>query len=136
FFLLNGGDHSSNSLTFGRQEVPNLDKELHQNQREIKVECVSIDGFARRNGHRPRLIKIDVEGAELLVLKGASHTLTECKPIVILAIHPWWLPKGQTPDDVVSFLLSHGYLIKDKAGRLTRALDYGDYLCHHERDNL
>jgi FkbM family methyltransferase len=135
FFLLNAGDHSGNSLTFGRKEVPNLDRELHQNQREIDVECVSVDGFARRNRHRPQLIKIDVEGAELLVLKGASQTLAECRPIVILAIHPWWLPKGQTPDDVVSFLSSHGYLIKDKAGKLTRMLDYGEYLCHHEANN-
>jgi FkbM family methyltransferase len=132
FFLLNAGDHSSNSLTFGRQEVPNLNRELHQNQREIEVKCVSIDGFARRNHHAPRLIKIDVEGAELLVLTGASQTLAEYRPIVILAVHPWWLPHGQTPDDIVSFLNGHGYVIKDKAGKLTRTLDYGDYLCHHK----
>jgi FkbM family methyltransferase len=132
FFLLNEGDHSSNSLTFGRKEVPNLDRELHQHQREIAVECVSIDGFAYRNRHKPQLIKIDVEGAELLVLKGASQTLAECRPVIILAIHPWWLPNGQTPNDIVSFLSDHGYLIKDKVGKLTSTLEYGDYLCYHQ----
>src|ERR1700680_2203351 len=90
FFLLNGGDHSSNSLTFDREEVPNLDKTLRRSRRVVQAETVSIDRFCSDARLTPDLIKIDVEGAELQVLLGADRTLRSAKPKIILAVHPWW----------------------------------------------
>ena len=40
-----------------------------------QVETVTIDDFCRREGIRPSFIKIDVEGAELDVLRGARETI-------------------------------------------------------------
>ena len=36
---------------------------------------------------RPAVLKIDVEGAELSVLKGGREMLTECRPPILLAGH-------------------------------------------------
>lgn len=47
----------------------------------IKVETKKLDDIL--NNYKPDFIKIDVEGAELQVLKGAINTLTKYKPIVV-----------------------------------------------------
>ena len=39
------------------------------------VPTTTIDAFCRREGIQPSFIKIDVEGAELAVLRGARHTI-------------------------------------------------------------
>jgi len=129
FFLLNDGDHPSNSLTFGRPDVPNLDSTLHRNCRTVRTETVSIDRYCADAQIQPDLIKIDVEGAELQVLQGAARTLCAVRPTLILAIHPWWLPQGQTTEDIVSFLTHMGYAIAGGSGEQAAHLRYGEYLC-------
>ena len=55
---------------------------------EITTSGVTLEGFSKRRGVEPDLLKVDVEGAELLVLRGA-HELLLRKPVVILCeIHP------------------------------------------------
>lgn len=57
-------------------------------------------------------IKIDVEGAEPLVFKGASKTLAkEEKPIIMSEIHPKQLKmvSGMQPIDYVNYLEGFGY---------------------------
>lgn len=64
----------------------------------------------------PDVIKIDVEGAESLVLSGAKNTLLEKKPIIFLEVHSM-----QNMFDVVSFLTSLSYgleiINKEQDGR-------------------
>jgi FkbM family methyltransferase len=129
FFLLNDGDHLSNSLTFGREEVPNLDKTLHESRRVVSTNVVSIDRFCSDAKITPDLIKIDVEGAELQVLQGGTRTLSSVRPRLILAVHPWWLPLGQTTNDIVAFLTERAYAITDGEGKQITDLVYGEYLC-------
>jgi FkbM family methyltransferase len=58
----------------------------------------------------PMLIKVDVEGAELLVLRGASKLLLMHKPTLLLSVHPQFLPSfEQSKEDVARFLGDHGY---------------------------
>jgi len=135
FFLLNNGDNPSNSLTFGREEVPNLLPAVHKSLRAVEVETVSVDRFCSDVNVRPDLIKIDVEGAELLVLKGCVRTLRTARPTVILAIHPWWLPPGQTVADISDFLADEGYRITDRHGAEVRNLEYGEYLCEPRQEH-
>ncbi len=129
FFLLDGGLHSGNSLTFDRDHVPNLDPALHAAQKEIQVKTITIDGFCEAQNVTPDLIKIDVEGAELLVLEGARQTLLNKRPAVILAVHPWWLPVGRTVSEIQDLLRTVGYSILNPDGEVAHELDYAEYLC-------
>jgi FkbM family methyltransferase len=57
----------------------------------ITVRTVQIDALvAGKNEPQirpPGAIKIDVEGAEMMVLRGASETITKNRPVIILATH-------------------------------------------------
>jgi FkbM family methyltransferase len=48
---------------------------------------ITIDDFVRLTGIVPRGISIDVEGAEVLVLRGALKTLTAHRPLVWVSAH-------------------------------------------------
>jgi len=54
----------------------------------VDVESCTLDSFIFERGNPyPQLIKIDVEGAEELVLKGALKTLEVYKPTLMVEIH-------------------------------------------------
>lgn len=58
----------------------------HDQLRSTEVEGVDLDGFLARAGvsdHAVRLLKIDVEGAEVDVLEGAKRILDSFHPIVV-----------------------------------------------------
>jgi FkbM family methyltransferase len=53
----------------------------------IEVQCTTIDGFVAAGHRPPRVVKIDVEGAEDLVLAGMCDTLREVRPLVLCELH-------------------------------------------------
>lgn len=58
----------------------------NESQRE-KVPTVTVDDYVGATGLIPRVLNIDVEGAEILVINGAVDTLKKYKPLVWLSIH-------------------------------------------------
>ena len=53
------------------------------------VPTTTIDGFCRREGIQPSFIKIDVEGAELAVLRGARDTIQRGGELALFVeLHP------------------------------------------------
>lgn len=56
-------------------------------EEEIEVNVTTLDSYVSENGVSPDVIKIDVEGAELMVLEGARDTLSKHRPHVIVACH-------------------------------------------------
>lgn len=52
----------------------------------IAVAGTTLDQLAERFG-RPRLIKVDVEGAELEVLAGGARLLSEHHPVLVIEVH-------------------------------------------------
>jgi FkbM family methyltransferase len=48
---------------------------------------VSCDQFVERYGAVPRVLKVDVEGAEAAVLRGARRLLARVKPLVLVSTH-------------------------------------------------
>ncbi len=72
--------------------------------RHVDVDTVTLDDFIQEE-RRPDVIKVDVEGAESLVLEGASELLSNDRPIVwIIEIHD--LQNEQT---VPGLLEDNGY---------------------------
>jgi len=77
--------------------------------------CVMLDTydhFAAVNAlPNPALIKIDVEGAELKVLKGMTKLLSQpSRPAVILEVSEWSLEEmGSSKDELFKLMTSYGY---------------------------
>ena len=58
----------------------------------------------------PHAITIDVEGAELEVLRGASSILRIVHPLVWVSIHPTMIGQyDATREDVLEYMASYGY---------------------------
>jgi FkbM family methyltransferase len=52
----------------------------------IRVEAVSLDEFSQANP-APDFVKCDVEGAEIAVFEGATHLLSNQRPILLVEMH-------------------------------------------------
>jgi FkbM family methyltransferase len=73
------------------------------------VPVVALDGLDLR---RPiRFIKMDVEGAEPQVLRGAARILQEDRPVILSEIHPAQLERasGVTPAQFLAQIAAFGY---------------------------
>jgi FkbM family methyltransferase len=82
------------------------------------VRRVTLDAFVAESGARPDAIKIDVEGGELEVLRGALGTLEAWRPVVFLEVHPELLrARGVATRTVLEPLLSAGYRLRTPLGR-------------------
>jgi FkbM family methyltransferase len=58
----------------------------------------------------PNVIKIDVEGAELLAIRGARNVLSRSSPILFVAVHPDAMRAlGTSPSELVELLGQFGY---------------------------
>lgn len=73
----------------------------------IEVNSTSIDTLISEGKPMPNLIKIDVEGGEVGVLKGAVQTIEKAKPKIILATHG-----EELHSFCLSFLSERGYRIE------------------------
>ena len=96
-----GENDSITKLVFPEKEtwlgkINNNEKSLVNvslDQNVIDVKVITLDGYIEKSKLRPDLIKIDTEGFEEFVIKGASTTLLEYKPLVIFESDP---PKRDT----------------------------------------
>jgi FkbM family methyltransferase len=76
----------------------------------LKVRNIRLDDYCDQLQIHPHVIKIDVEGAEFEVLKGAAEMLREHTPILIIEIHDFALPAfDATADLIKNFLGVRGY---------------------------
>lgn len=77
---------------------------------EIRVPVTTLDAYARQENLKIGLLKIDVEGAELLALRGARHVLERDHPTLLYEEFPRGYGEfGYTTDDVRAFLHELGY---------------------------
>jgi FkbM family methyltransferase len=83
-----------------------------QNMDEVaimdEVNTESLDTYCKQGQIRPNFIKIDVEGNELSIFKGALETLQICKPKIIVEIEARHVGRPQA-QETITFLENLGY---------------------------
>jgi FkbM family methyltransferase len=85
----------SGELTFYVHESVGMGKVVgsagrpgEQYQGEIRVPSVSLDEFVYQHGHpAPDVVKMDIEGGEVLALPGMKRILNEHHPLLLLELH-------------------------------------------------
>ena len=69
-----------------------------------------LDDFTEKYGVVPDVMKIDVEGSELFVLKGGIRTLTGHSPVIFIEVlRKWCRAFGHEASDVFGLLHELGY---------------------------
>jgi FkbM family methyltransferase len=102
-------------------------QQKHHGGQTIRVRAVTLDALlAAGEVQPPAVMKIDVEGAELMLLRGARNLLAAHKPKLFMEIH-----SGELARDCRGFLTQLGYEV--------RTIEPGDpEICHlvaQERGN-
>ena len=87
------------------------DHKLSLGDTGLPVDAVTLDELVGEvNSLRPSLIKIDVQGAEMLVLMGADNTLRDHGPALFVELHEEGLNRfGSSVSAIVSYLANQGY---------------------------
>lgn len=91
----------------------NVRRKLETDQ-EISVPVKTLDSLVKKHGLEPPfLLKVDVEGAELDVLKGASETLSRCGCVILEAsVYPKF-KDGPDIGDLVCYMRDQGFKLID-----------------------
>jgi len=96
-----------------------------EGRKSIEVETISLDDFFKGTGQNVDFIKMDVDGFEFSVLRGAEETISNSKKLMFITeFCPEYLTKaGEDPREYFSYLEKLGFdilLIDDKNGNLKR----------------
>jgi FkbM family methyltransferase len=83
----------------------------------IDVAIVVPDDEIQRRGMQPTLIKIDVQGFEVSVLRGLHRTLSRYDPVLVVEVEPPLLRNaGSSPEELLALLRNYGYSWKMEGG--------------------
>jgi FkbM family methyltransferase len=72
---------------------------------------------------RPALCKIDVQGAEMMVLAGMEGRLTDIDAFIVETSTIATVKEGAEVHDVIRFMHDHGFVVADLIGMKRRPLD-------------
>lgn len=62
-----------------------------------EIDAIRVDDFCKHNAITPNFIKMDIEGAELQAIEGASEIFEKTKPKFAIAIYHSWEHRWQVP---------------------------------------
>lgn len=110
------------SVEPGLSPAASISPTSRNTENSISVATKTLDDICEAAEKIPDLIKIDVEGAEHEVLKGARRTLA-AGPDLLIEVHRYALPEfGSSQEALTEYLLSFGYrqirLPQDKSSKL------------------
>lgn len=101
---------------------------------EVKVEATTLDAFCAERGLAPDFVKIDVEGAELMVVRGMRSVLGTAKPRLMIEM----TGEREEQEALERELVAAGYVFLSE--RLEPNTDgrphFGNNFCLHSDDPL
>ena len=109
----------------GSSCLPSTDETLLSQGRQRTVDVVTLPGLvaSSKSPFAPDLIKVDVQGFEMEVLKGAGNVLGQAE-IIIIEVSLFRFGAGMPlAREIIEYLGAHGYELYDVAGFLRRPLD-------------
>jgi len=85
--------------------------ESGQNGDTQSCQAVRLDDYARENGlHRLDIVKMDIEGSELMALEGAAEVLARWHPTIFMELSRLTCGNlGYRPERLLEFLAGYGY---------------------------
>lgn len=121
----------------GREEYSSLGKLEHpaivsESSQTETVETKTVDAVAAEHGLDLGFVKIDVEGMEHLILRGAGETLSKARPVFLCELNPLMLEKnGSSAQEVLDFFATHSYDVTDAEhpSRPPGQAEFGEVLC-------
>lgn len=89
-----------------------------------RVRSVTIDSVVQETGAKgPFLLKLDVQGAELDVLKGAEEVLRECQYAILEVSFFRFFQDGPDCCEIIAYMKERGFVPYDIVGLQYRPLD-------------
>jgi FkbM family methyltransferase len=93
-------------------------REAAENHAAHSVEFITLDDEWQRTRLAPAILKIDVEGAEAEVIRGASAILREAPPLIFIELHTDVLEaRGESLSDLLRDLVSANYRFREPNGK-------------------
>ncbi len=90
----------------------NIDKKVRSTNGQEKVKCMTIDNFlVKEKVKKVDLIKIDVEGADMLVLQGANKLLLRknAPDLIVEVVDQQLKDAGSSAEELLAYLNKLGY---------------------------
>ena len=126
------GELSINMIP-GMEEYSSLGKLAHsavdeKKKTSIQVSSETLDNLVAEYKLEPGIIKIDVEGAEFLVLNGAEETIKKYHPTFVIEVSDHLSKSLQTTSSMLfQFLENFNYKITDMHGSLINAVQRNQF---------
>ena len=131
--------YQASGSIYGSTEGQGFHDVMKNKLQSIKVKTTTIDALVKETGIVPSIILMDLQGAELLALKGAIKTLDKCKYIVSEGGYVPLYKGASTIHDVTKFVNSKHYKCIKCNGQSCKAVQNnhskGWTDCLYERDN-
>ncbi|MEM7145848.1 MAG: FkbM family methyltransferase [Verrucomicrobiota bacterium] len=112
---------TTNSNISGGLATPVHDRKETQGRKEAEWEVVEVPSLLiddALDGACPDLVKMDIEGAEGVALKGATRLLNSGKPEFLIELHNFGSPDGISPIVATHDIMRrHGYRAIDFHGK-------------------
>lgn len=103
-------------------------KKNHHAYHETVRPQITLDHFCASRKILPDVIKIDVEGAELSVLRGATKILKVSQPIIFLSVHPVEISLlGSSIDELENVINALGYECREMDGQPVAKFRLAEY---------
>ena len=103
----------------GKEEYSSLGKMIHpciEKEKWSLEEVISntLDNLVQEKSLDPGFLKVDTEGVEHLVFKGAQNVLSEKRPIILSELSDFLLKgNGSSAEEVIDLIKSNGYDLFD-----------------------